>query len=338
MGPAAATKKVEVLEEHWATIDSTIRSAVTEEVAAALKGAVSAMEQNLANRFITTVEETFRRQEKQLEEVTCRLEGRISRTREANESMIGMIKNDQMKFQLEVRSALNDLRSVNKVIGKQQEVSPQHSGIIPFGRNGNPNFGEGSGASNGHLFREESPIGKGSGGGPGGGYGNGVYGGGGTNWRHKKLDLPLFDGTNPDGWILRAERYFSFYRLNEEEKIEATVVALEGQALLWFQWEHRRRPIKRWDQAKALLRRQFRSHTAGTLQEQWLANIQEGTVIEYRLKFIELLAPLENVPEEIALGQFVIGLREDIRAEVRLLGPISVDHAMELAIMVEDKL
>lgn len=39
-----------------------------------------------------------------------------------------------------------------------------------------------------------------------------------SNWRYKGLDLPLFDGTNPDGWILRAERYFNFYRLTEEEK------------------------------------------------------------------------------------------------------------------------
>lgn len=148
----------------------------------------------------------------------------------------------------------------------------------------------------------------------------------------------MFDGTNPDGWILRAERYFSFYRLSEEEKIEATVVALEGKALLWVQYEHRRRPIERWEQAKTFLRRQFRSSSAGSLQEQWLAHVQEGTLAEYRMKFIELIAPLEDIPEEIALGQFLTGLKEDVRTEVRLFGPISVDQAMDLAIMVEDKL
>lgn len=29
---------------------------------------------------------------------------------------------------------------------------------------------------------------------------------GGSNWRFKKHDMPLFDGTNPEGWIMRAER------------------------------------------------------------------------------------------------------------------------------------
>ncbi|CAH1449530.1 unnamed protein product [Lactuca virosa] len=32
---------------------------------------------------------------------------------------------------------------------------------------------------------------------PGGDYGSV------TNWRFRKLDMPLFDGENPDGWILR---------------------------------------------------------------------------------------------------------------------------------------
>lgn len=32
-------------------------------------------------------------------------------------------------------------------------------------------------------------------------FGSNAYG-----WRLKKLDLPVFEGKNPDGWILRAER------------------------------------------------------------------------------------------------------------------------------------
>lgn len=53
-----------------------------------------------------------------------------------------------------------------------------------------------------------------------------------VKWRHKRLDLPTFDGTNPDGWILRAEHFFAFYRLEAAEKLEAAVVAFDGDALL----------------------------------------------------------------------------------------------------------
>lgn len=139
------------------------------------------------------------------------------------------------------------------------------------------------------------------------------------------------------GWILRAERYFSFYRLSEEDRLEAAVVALEGDPLLWYQWEHRRRPIKSWEDLKSLLLRQFRSTRVGSLYEQWLAVKQETSVGEYQRAFIETLAPLKYVPEEVAMGHFINGLKNDIRAEVRVMSPINLDRAMDLAIRIEAK-
>lgn len=100
-----------------------------------------------------------------------------------------------------------------------------------------------------------SVVGGGSGGGPGGTTGNfggtvggGIvgYGGGNGNWRYRKLDMPVFDGEDPDGWILRVERYFAFYHLSEMEMLEAVVVALDGDALRWYQWENKRHPVRRW--------------------------------------------------------------------------------------------
>lgn len=68
--------------------------------------------------------------------------------------------------------------------------------------------------------------------------GSSGYGAGG--WRYRKLDMPIFKGVDLDGWILRIKRYFNFYRLSETEKLEAVLVALEGDALRWFQCENKR--------------------------------------------------------------------------------------------------
>lgn len=68
----------------------------------------------------------------------------------------------------------------------------------------------------------------------------------------------MFDEVNLDGWILRVELYFHFYRLGEEKILEAAVVLLDGDALLWYQWEHGRRPIRNWSELKGTLLRQFR--------------------------------------------------------------------------------
>lgn len=38
----------------------------------------------------------------------------------------------------------------------------------------------------------------------------------------------IFNGNHPYGWVLKAERYFTFSGLALEEKIEATMVSLEG--------------------------------------------------------------------------------------------------------------
>ncbi|CAI9269565.1 unnamed protein product [Lactuca saligna] len=66
---------------------------------------------------------------------------------------------------------------------------------------------------------------------------------GGPKLPSEELEMPLFDGNQSD-WILEAEWYFSFYGLREEDKLDVAVMALQGDALLWYEWEHRRRSIK----------------------------------------------------------------------------------------------
>ncbi|KAL2905021.1 Protein transport protein BOS1, partial [Bienertia sinuspersici] len=235
-----------------------------------------------------------------------RMEGRLNRSREEQELSLEQFRAEQRAFQEEICHTL------------AHKETPHSSG--------------------------ESLVRKGVGrhiggiGGNEGGSGGGTNGGG-ASWRLKKLDLPLFEGNYPDGWILRAERYFQFYWLSEEEKLEAAVVALEGDALFWYQWENRRRSFTRWEEMKSMVLSQFRSTSTGSLYEQWLDHRQTGECqcLEYRWKFIELLAPLEEIAEEVSKGQFVNGLKDEIRAKIRLLGPNTLDDAMDLALKVEDK-
>lgn len=184
-------------------------------------------------------------------------------------------------------------------------------------------------------FEAEHPFGDDNGVRLSGGFGGGYRGGGG--WRAKKLDLPIFNGANPDGWIMRAERFFHFYRLTEEEKVEAAVVSLDGDALLWYQWEHRRRPIHRWEEIKALLLKEFRPSVTGTLYGQWMDLRQTGSVEEYRRKFIELIAPLEGITEEVALGKFISGLKEGVKNELWVTGPRNLELAMDQALRIDNK-
>lgn len=50
----------------------------------------------------------------------------------------------------------------------------------------------------------------------------------------KKLEMPVFNGTDPDGWLFRVELYFQMHRLIEEEKLTVAVVCFEGRANKWY--------------------------------------------------------------------------------------------------------
>ncbi|EXB74399.1 hypothetical protein L484_004218 [Morus notabilis] len=49
-----------------------------------------------------------------------------------------------------------------------------------------------------------------------------------------RLEMPVFDGVNPEGWVYRVEHYFTLNRLTEEEKLSAAAIALDQEALAWF--------------------------------------------------------------------------------------------------------
>lgn len=64
---------------------------------------------------------------------------------------------------------------------------------------------------------------------------------------------------------------------------------------------------------------------------------QTGTVEEFRRQLIELAAPLEQIPENMLMAKFVNGLKEEIRAEVQMLGLYKLEQTMDLALKVEEK-
>lgn len=343
MGPPTVTQRVEQIEDKIADLDGKI----AEMVSKAVERAVEVMHHSLSEMLLEGQVKVTKQLGTDLEAMAGRLEGRVQRTREFHESLINSMKNDQLKFQSEIRSSLTDIQAghvpvVNNHEGSVNKIGASPSSLAVFG--GGEGYGQGAGGKqgegvySGQIFDGGRYGGFGSSGGIGGNTGGAGIGGTGVGgWRYRKLDMPIFEGVDPDGCILRIERYFNFCRLTEPEKLEAVVVALEGDALRWFQWENKRRPIRRWDELQEFMLRQFRPSSGGSLCEQWLVTTQTSTVNEYRRKFIETAAPLDRMPENIMLGQFLMGLKDDIRAEVRLLNPISLEQAMELAQRVEER-
>lgn len=50
----------------------------------------------------------------------------------------------------------------------------------------------------------------------------------------KKLELPDFEGNNPDDWIFRVEKCFLVNQTEEEEKLSLAMASLVGCAVTWL--------------------------------------------------------------------------------------------------------
>ncbi|KAH0693255.1 hypothetical protein KY285_020352 [Solanum tuberosum] len=130
------------------------------------------------------------------------------------------------------------------------------------------------------------------------------------------MEFPRFEGGDPRGWILKAEKYFCYYQTKEEHKVDIVAMYLEGDALDLFSWIN-----------------QFQN------PDEHLYNIQQtGSVQEYRQEFAKRSSRVTNWPDHCLLGVFLNGLKEELKSDVRIHKPRTVYRAMSLALEFENKL
>lgn len=82
----------------------------------------------------------------------------------------------------------------------------------------------------------------------------------------RKLELLVFNGEDPIGWIFRAEKYFLVNHISKNEKMEAVAVCMERTALSWIQWLETRKQLQSWFKFKAELLRRFHPCQQGSVR------------------------------------------------------------------------
>ena len=51
----------------------------------------------------------------------------------------------------------------------------------------------------------------------------------------RRVEMPVFEGGNPEGWVFMVEKFFSIHRLTEMEKLDVATLSFDSEALAWFQ-------------------------------------------------------------------------------------------------------
>ncbi|XP_019459944.1 PREDICTED: uncharacterized protein LOC109359703 [Lupinus angustifolius] len=155
--------------------------------------------------------------------------------------------------------------------------------------------------------------------------------------RWRKLEIPIFGGEDAFGWVQKLERYFSMRSISESEKMRATLVALEGRALSWYQWWEGCNPSPSWEGFKMAVVRRFQPTMIQNPFELLLSLKQEGSVEVFVEEFEKYAGALKDKDPGFLRGVFLNGLKEEIRVEVRLYELGSLQEVIHKAILIEQK-
>ncbi|KAG5586608.1 hypothetical protein H5410_047042 [Solanum commersonii] len=81
------------------------------------------------------------------------------------------------------------------------------------------------------------------------------------------VKLGQFRDENLDAWIVQAEHYFNFYKIEEDQKLNVASFYLDGEALEWCQWLFRNNQLIDWMHFTKKVRIQFKQRKYVSLQE-----------------------------------------------------------------------
>lgn len=128
----------------------------------------------------------------------------------------------------------------------------------------------------------------------------------------KKIELPVFDGSMPYGWISRVERYFRAARYEEHQKLELVALSLTGVVGNWYTWENEEEPFSSWLQFKQRMLDRFAESKDDEPRNRLSALRQTDSVQAYVNEFEELINVVKGIDEANPCS-FVIELKIYIR-------------------------
>ncbi|KAH0716999.1 hypothetical protein KY290_013560 [Solanum tuberosum] len=91
-----------------------------------------------------------------------------------------------------------------------------------------------------------------------------------------------FRGKNPEAWIVQAEHYFDFYKIEEDQKLNVASFYLDGEALKWYQWLFRNNQLIDWLHFADKVRIRFKQKEYESTEGRFTNLGQLPYVIEYQ--------------------------------------------------------
>ena len=151
----------------------------------------------------------------------------------------------------------------------------------------------------------------------------------------QKLEIPLFYGEDAFSWLDRIERYFAVKGVRKEQWLYAAKVAIGGKAITWFRWWEENTMFQSWPIFKNVVTKRFHPELVQNPFEVMLDMKQKGTVHDFRKKFELYSSTLHMTERRYLVGIFLNGLKDEVRAKLKLHIFNTLDKLMDLAELVE---
>ncbi|XP_057794044.1 uncharacterized protein LOC131010514 [Salvia miltiorrhiza] len=146
-----------------------------------------------------------------------------------------------------------------------------------------------------------------------------------------RMDLPIFDGTDPIAWLAQSEQYFLVHRTPLSDRVQLALIAMSGRAIFWAQWVLRRSASIEWSQFSQELIERFGDSSAINAYEAMHITRQTGSLEEYLALFEERIAQLPELPPAQYLGMFLGGLHSSVRDRITESDSVNVFTAIRAA-------
>lgn len=161
---------------------------------------------------------------------------------------------------------------------------------------------------------------------------------GGPQFKPLKLEFPRFDGENPSAWIYKANQFYSFYQTPIGQRAFLASFHMDGDALVWFQDAEEAGVFTSWEAFTKALYTRFGTMVYDDLMEALHRLRQTASVIEYKAQFELLSNRIRGLSEKNKLSCFISGLKDEIRFQVKLLNPLTLNAAFGLAKIEEESI
>jgi len=154
-----------------------------------------------------------------------------------------------------------------------------------------------------------------------------------------KMEFPRFDGTDARIWIDKCTAYFAMFQIPDGFRVTAATMYLDGRAAHWFQAYKDSYGVLSWDEFQSAVLAEFdvTSHREKIMELLTLKQID--TVEDYKKSFEQLVYHIrlydKTISEPFLITQFVLGLKEELRAAVEIQLPDTVTKAATLAAIQE---